>query len=140
MCNKHIYTASANWAASAFQQKLSHVQHRQQIVGPPCITLCVTLAVTCCSHACHAGCCACLKAPPALKPRVVFCMQGRCIDRVITCVYLPITLSLIGLVTRFPRILWNGRTRILTGYTLFTLCTAVVPLVCVTPTDKNIPW
>jgi hypothetical protein len=56
-------------------------------------------------------------------------MQGRSIDRVFTCVYLPITFSLIGLVARFPCILWNGRTRILTGYTLFTLCTAVIPLV-----------
>jgi hypothetical protein len=57
------------------------------------------------------------------------CLQDRSIDRVFTCVYLPITLSLVGLVSRFPRILWNSRTRILSGYSLFTLCTAVIPVV-----------
>ncbi len=56
-------------------------------------------------------------------------MQGRNFDRVVTSVYLPITLTLIGLVSVYQNFLWSGRTRILCGYTLFTVATAAMPVV-----------
>eukprot|EP00775_Hariotina_reticulata_P012656 gene12656-12783_t len=53
----------------------------------------------------------------------------RSIDRVYTIVYLPLTFTLVGLVARFPRILWTAKIRIWTAYSFFTLANAAVPLV-----------
>jgi hypothetical protein len=55
--------------------------------------------------------------------------QGRSIDRVFTVAYLPITLVLIGLVSRWPHLFGSPSTRITTGYCLFTASCAAVPLV-----------
>lgn len=57
------------------------------------------------------------------------CHQERSIDRVYTIVYLPVTFTLVGLVARFPRILWTAKIRIWTAYSFFTLANAAVPLV-----------
>ncbi|WIA31296.1 hypothetical protein OEZ86_002198 [Tetradesmus obliquus] len=54
---------------------------------------------------------------------------GRSIDRVFTIVYLPITLSLVGLVSRCPGLLGGSRSRMLTGYSMFTLCSAAIPVI-----------
>jgi hypothetical protein len=55
--------------------------------------------------------------------------QERSIDRIYTIVYLPLTFTLVGLVARFPSILWTPKIRIWTAYSLFTLANAAVPLV-----------
>lgn len=56
-------------------------------------------------------------------------VQDRSVDRVFTIVYLPLTFTLVGLVARFPRILWSSKLRIWTAYGLFTLANAAVPVV-----------
>jgi hypothetical protein len=55
--------------------------------------------------------------------------QGRNIERVFTMVLPPVTFAVIGLVSRFPNILWSRRVRILVGYGLMMLALGAMPLV-----------
>lgn len=55
--------------------------------------------------------------------------QGRNIERVFTMVLPPVTFAVIGLVSRFPTILWSRRVRILVGYSLMMLALGAMPLV-----------
>lgn len=55
--------------------------------------------------------------------------QGHNIERVFTVIIQPISFFIIGLVSRFPNILWSRRVRILVGYGLMMLALGVMPLV-----------